>query len=387
MRTVGKADGAKGRAARREQEEIERFMGEALEQAKKGQGRTSPNPVVGAVLVKNGRVIARGHHAKAGGPHAEVVALGQAGEKARGADLYSTLEPCDHHGRTPPCTEAIVRAGIRRVVVGCRDRNPLVSGRGLRRLREAGIEVLTGVREEACAALNDPFFTFVTKKRPFVTLKIAATADGKIAASNGDSRWVTGPKSRERVHGLRDRVDAILVGAGTVRLDDPQLTTRLRGRTAARQPLRVVLTGTLDIPAKARLFDEERGGVLVLTSSPDEKRARALEARGAEVVRIGGDGGRVDLQAALAHLASRDIVHLLVEGGAGVFGGFLEAGLVDAVQLYIAPKVLGEGISWARLARRERMSEAIELLQTGVEQVGQDVLITLRPRPAVRRSR
>lgn len=353
-------------------------MRAALAQASKGLGRTSPNPVVGAVIVKGGEVIARGFHAKAGGPHAEVVALREAGERARGATLYSTLEPCNHQGRTPPCTEAILRAGLSRVVIGCGDRNPLVSGRGIRRLRAAGVEVLTDVLGAECAAINDPFFTYVTLKRPFVTLKIASTADGKIATSNGDSRWVTGPQARERVHQLRDRVDAVLVGGNTVRLDDPQLTTRLRGKTAARQPLRVILSASLDLPAKARIFDEKHGGVLVLTTSANPGRTRALEARGAEVVRL-GQGGAVDLSAALALLASREIVHLLVEGGAGVFGGFLEQRLVDELQLYVAPKVLGEGISWAGLLPRERMADALQFAPRGIEQVGADALITLRP--------
>jgi diaminohydroxyphosphoribosylaminopyrimidine deaminase/5-amino-6-(5-phosphoribosylamino)uracil reductase len=354
------------------------MMREALAEARKGLGRTSPNPAVGAVIVKDGEIIARGFHSRAGGPHAEVVALRAAGERARGATLYSTLEPCNHQGRTPPCTEAIINAGLARVVVGCGDRNPLVSGRGVKRLRAAGIEVLPDVLEAECAAINDPFFTYVTLKRPFVTLKIASTADGKIAASNGDSRWVTGPKARERSHQLRDQVDAILVGGNTVRLDDPQLTTRLRGRTARRQPLRVILSASLELPPKARIFDEPRGGVLVLTTSSNARRTRALEARGAEVVRI-GEGGAVDLKAALTLLASREIVHLMVEGGAGVFGGFLEQGLVDQVQLYVAPKVLGEGISWAGLTPRSRMADAIQFEPRSVEQVGADVLITLRP--------
>ncbi len=356
------------------------FMRMALDEAEKGVGLTSPNPAVGAVLVKNGHVLARGFHAKAGGPHAEIVALRGAGGRARGADLYTTLEPCNHQGRTPPCTEAILAAGIRRVFVGSLDANPKVSGRGVKRLRSAGLKVVSGVLGEACADLNAPFFTFITRKRPYVTLKVASTADGRIAAEGGDSRWVTGPKARERVHWLRGRVDAVLVGAGTVRADDPQLTARPRGRPSKRQPLRVVLSASLDLPAGAKVFAGRPGGALVLTTSGDEAKAAALRAAGAQVVRLPpGRGGGVDLAAALQELARRDVVRLLVEGGAGVYGGFLEAGLADEVLLFLAPKVLGSGLTWASLSARGRMGDAIPLAPWRIEQLGPDVLLTARP--------
>lgn len=358
----------------------EAFMRRALAEARKGLGSTSPNPVVGAVVAKAGQIVSVGHHARAGGPHAEVVALNRAGAKARGADLYVTLEPCDHHGRTPPCTRAILAAGVKRVFVGCEDANPIVSGRGIERLRAAGVEVVKGVLEAECLALNRPFFTYITERRPFVTLKVAATADGRIATRTGDSRWVTGPQSRERVHALREQVDAVLVGGRTVRQDDPQLTARPRGRLSARQPLRVVLSASLDLPPRARIFDEELGGVLILTASDDRRRATALRARGAEVVRVPGRRGRVDLRAALQALHDREIVHLLVEGGGEVFGGFLEEGLADQLLLFVAPKILGEGVSWAPLRAKARMDHAIPLVEASVERVGEDVLITATPR-------
>ncbi len=356
--------------------EAQAFMRVALAEARKGLGLTSPNPTVGAVVVKGGRVIARGFHSRAGGPHAEVIALRRAGEQARGADLYVTLEPCDHHGRTPPCTNAILAAGIRRVVVGCEDSNPIVSGRGIRRLREAGVQVVRGVLEAECLAINRPFFTFITERRPFVTLKVASTADGRIATATGDSRWVTGPEARERVHGLREQVDAILVGARTVREDDPQLTARPRGKLSRRQPLRVIVTRTLDVPAEAKIFDEPTGGVLVLTTSGDRRRARALQARGAEVLRVPGGRSGVDLRAALEILHEREVVHLMVEGGGEVFGAFLEEGLADQLLLFIAPKILGEGVAWAPLRARAKMDHAIPLADAVVEQVGADVLLT-----------
>lgn len=354
------------------------FMRLALDEAKKGVGKTSPNPAVGAVLVRNGHVLGRGFHAKAGGPHAEIVALRKVGARARGADLYTTLEPCNHQGRTPPCTEAILAAGIRRVFVGGLDANPLVSGRGVKRLRAAGVKVVTGVLREQCTELNVPFFSFITRGRPYVTLKVASTADGKIATSQGDSRWITGEEARERVHGLRERVDAVLVGASTVRADDPQLTARPRGRAAREQPLRVVLSASLDLPPGAKVFANPKGGSLVLTSSADEARAAALRAAGAEVVRLPVSGRGVSLSAVLEELARRDVVHLLVEGGAAVFGEFLEAGLADEIQLFIAPKILGEGLSWASLSARARMDEALVFTPPSLERVGDDVLLTSR---------
>ncbi len=360
--------------------EAERFMALALAEARKGLGTTRPNPAVGAVLVKDGRVIARGYHARAGGPHAEVVALRKAGEHARGADLYVTLEPCDHHGRTPPCTGAILAAGVARVFVGSVDVNPIVSGRGIRRLKRGGVQVVRGVLEADCLALNRPFFTFITERRPYVTLKAAATLDGRIATRTGDSRWVSGPESRERVHALREQVDAILAGAGTVRLDDPQLTARPKGRLSRRQPLRVVLSGSLDVSPKARVFDEPSGGVLVLTSADQEKRARALRARGAEVVVLPSERGRLDVRAVLDELYRRDVMHLLVEGGAQVYRSFLEGGLVDRLMLFLAPKILGEGIDWAPLPAKAKMDHAIPLEDLSVERVGEDVLVTGRPR-------
>lgn len=384
MRIVARTKPVTGPARSQTAREFDRavaefFMRMALDEAEKGVGRTSPNPAVGAVLVKNGHVLARGFHAKAGGPHAEIVALRGAGGRARGADLYTTLEPCNHQGRTPPCTEALLAAGIRRVFIGSLDANPRVSGRGVKRLRSGGLKVVSGVLGEQCAELNAPFFKFITQKRPFVTIKVASTADGRIAAEGGDSRWVTGPAARARVHQLRDQVDAVLVGAGTVRADDPQLTARPRGRPAARQPLRVVLSTSLDLPSSAKVFTGRPGGALVLTSSPDEAKASALQAAGVQVARLPpGRAGGVDLVAALEELARRDVVHLLVEGGAGVFGGFLEAGLADEVLLFLAPRVLGSGLSWASLSARARIDEAIPLAPWRVEQLGPDVLLTAR---------
>jgi diaminohydroxyphosphoribosylaminopyrimidine deaminase/5-amino-6-(5-phosphoribosylamino)uracil reductase len=348
----------------------------ALAEARRGLGRTSPNPAVGAVLVKDGRVVARGHHARAGTPHAEVVAIRRAGARARGADLYTTLEPCDHWGRTPPCSVAILEAGIRRVFVGSRDPNPLVNGRGLRRLRRGGVEVVPGVLEAECDALNEAWLHYITSGRPHVTLKAAASLDGKIATRDGDARWVTGPEARARVHELRDRADAVLVGAGTARADDPRLTTRLPGGRG-RDPIRVVLDSRLELPRRLRLFRPRPGAPTVVAHVAGEPPAARA---GVEYLRCRSRGGRVDLSDLLGRLARRGVTSVLVEGGAEVNRSFLEAGLVDRVVLFLAPKLVGGGgVSWVAGPGARRMEGALPLLDVEVSRAGADILVTGRP--------
>jgi diaminohydroxyphosphoribosylaminopyrimidine deaminase / 5-amino-6-(5-phosphoribosylamino)uracil reductase len=347
----------------------------ALEEAEKGLGRTSPNPPVGAVLVKGGEVIARGHHARAGGPHAEVVAIRAAGDGARGADLYTTLEPCNHYGKTPPCTLAILVAGVRRVFVGSRDPNPLVNGRGVDRLRRGGLEVVEGVLREACDELARPWFTFIRQGRPFVTVKAAITLDGYIATRTKDAVWVTGEAARAEVHRLRDRVDAVLVGAATAREDDPRLTTRLPGG-GGRDPTRVVLDTRLELPHSLRLFHlASPAKTLVATASKREPRF----GPGVELLRCRARGGRVDLEDLLAKLAERGVAHLLVEGGAEVHAAFFEAGLVDRVVVYVAPKLLVGGTPWLKGAGPARMSGAVALERVEVRRVGEDLVVTGAP--------
>ena len=319
----------------------EDFMSLALAEAEKGRGRTHPNPAVGAVVVRGGRVVGRGHHRKAGLPHAEVNALRAAGERARGADVYVTLEPCNHQGRTPPCTHALIAAGVRRVIFGSRDPNPLVHGKGAQALRRAGIEVRAGLLREACDASNEPWFKFITTGTPWVVLKAAITLDGKLATRAGDSRWISSEPSRRLVHHWRDRIDAVLVGAGTVRADDPRLT--VRGIRGGRNPLRVVLG---EIPKRARILRE-----------PGETLIERGPVRGV-----------------LRRLAARGITSVLVEGGARVHGEFLRAGSWDELRLFVAPKIFGpDGLSWAGDASRYPLS-----LRT-VKRVGSDVLLVLRP--------
>jgi len=353
----------------------ERFMRLALAEARRGVGRTSPNPAVGAVLVKGGRVVARGHHARAGGPHAEIVALRRAGDRARGADLYTTLEPCDHHGRTPPCSVALIEAGVRRVVSGSADPNPLVDGRGVARLRRAGVPVTTGVLRAACDELNAPWFTFITMRRPYVTLKLAATLDGKVATRGGDSRWVSGPAARAWVHRLRDRVDAVLVGRGTAQADDPRLTTRLPGG-GGRDPLRVVLDSRRSLPPTLRLF-RQRSAAPTLVFHACARPGR-LGPR-VEQVRVARGPGGLRLAEVLARLGERGVTHLLVEGGGRVAGAFLAAGFVDRLALILSPRVLGGGLGWGPRAAPRRMAEALRLTGVEVERLGDDLLVTGSP--------
>ncbi len=315
----------------------------ALAEAEKGRGRTHPNPAVGALVVREGRAIARGHHEKAGLPHAEVNALRRAGARARGADVYVTLEPCNHQGRTPPCTEALIAAGVRRVYFGSRDPNPAVRGHGADRLRRAGIEVHGRVLGEECDVSNEAWFKFITAGLPWVVLKAAVTLDGKLATRTGESKWISSEESRRLVHRWRDRLDAVLVGAGTVRADDPRLT--VRGIRGGRNPLRVVL-GT--IPPRARMLREP--GETVVERGP--------------------------LRGVLRRLAKRGITSVLVEGGAFVHGAFLKSGLWNELRLFIAPKVFGaEAPSWAGF----KGPSIADLELRSVEQVGPDALLIVRP--------
>jgi len=356
----------------------ERFMEIALDLALGGEGGVNPNPLVGAVVVKDGEVVGQGYHRACGGPHAEAYALEEAGERARGATLYVTLEPCCHHGKTPPCVERIATAGIARVVIPCIDPNPLVNGNGVRRLREAGIEVEVGVLEERARRLNEIFFHFITTGRPFVELKLAMSLDGRIATRTGDSHWISGEASRVLVHRLRRRLAAVLVGVGTVISDDPALTVR---RVLGRNPLRVVLDGEGRMPLDARLLREE-GRTVVATSRMPAEREAGLTRAGAAVWRLPDGGGRVDLAALLGRLGREGIDSVLVEGGGETAAAFLEAGLVDRVCFFLAPLLLGGKAAVAAVGGlgSERVADGIRLDGVEVTRVGEDVLYTAYPR-------
>ncbi len=318
-------------------------MATALALAARGLGRVAPNPAVGCVIVKDGRVVGRGWTQPGGRPHAETEALNRAGPAARGACAYVSLEPCAHHGKTPPCAEALVAAGIVRCVVALEDPDPRVAGGGLARLRAAGIEVAVGLRSKAAADLNAGFISKLTQGRPLVTLKLATTLDGRIATKRGDSRWITGPAARARAHLLRARHDAVLVGSGTAVADNPRLDVRLDGLEAAA-PLRIVLDGRLRLPLTHDLVTRAKSQPSWLMTQRDgpPDRIEAYQAAGVEVIPIAADaGGNLSTSAALVALAKRGITRLLVEGGGHVAAAFLRAGLVDRLIWFHAPKVIG----------------------------------------------
>jgi diaminohydroxyphosphoribosylaminopyrimidine deaminase/5-amino-6-(5-phosphoribosylamino)uracil reductase len=313
----------------------------ALELAARGWGRVSPNPLVGAVVVRDGIVVGEGHHDGPGTAHAEVVALREAGDRARGATLVCTLEPCDHHGRTPPCTEAIVTAGVTRVVYAAEDPNPLVDGRGVRRLREAGIAVRVGAGRERAERMNAAYLHHVRTGRPLVRYKVAASLDGKVAARDGSSRWITGEPARRDAHRLRAWADAVVVGAGTALTDDPALTVRLEG-SRARPPVRVLVDAAGRVPASGALFGGSAPTLVATTERSDPGLRDAWRATGAEVLVLDqASSGLVDLDALVADLGKRDVQGVLLEGGPTLAAGFVEAGLVDQVVAYLAPVLLG----------------------------------------------
>ncbi len=353
------------------------YMDRALALARKGEGRTRPNPAVGAVIVADGQVVGEGYHPEAGQPHAEIFALRQAGALARGADLYVTLEPCSHHGRTGPCADAVIAAGIARVFVGAGDPNPQVRGQGIDRLRAAGIAVQIGIREVECLRLIAPFVRHVTTGLPLVTLKTAVTLDGKTATATGDSQWISGPASRLHVHRLRDRVDAILVGIGTVLHDDPQLTTRLP--EGGRNPLRVVVDSQLRIPDHAKLLGDLAAAATLIatTSRASAQKIEQLRRQGVEVLVLDGQDGRVDLPELLHRLGQRGIQHLLLEGGSGLNDAMLQAELIDRLMVFVAPKIVGgsDGFGIFAGAGVCRLADALSLTDVRSSRFEDDILI------------
>jgi len=352
----------------------ERYMRRALSLAGRGACRVSPNPMVGAVIVRDGRIIGEGYHRCCGEEHAEINALRSAAEPVEGATVYVTLEPCSHYGRTPPCSEALISRRPARVVIGTRDPNPLVSGAGIAALERAGIATTVGVLESRCRALNERFFTYMETGRPFVTLKFAQTLDGRIATSTGHSRWVSSPPSLAFAHRLRSTHDAILVGIGTVLTDDPELTVRL---VRGRNPLRVVVDAGLRIPLEARLLQsrDAAGTLVAVTGRAPQRKIRQVLRTGAEVLEVPGDGrDRVDLAGLIALLGRRGISSVLVEGGARVITTVLQERLADRIVVVVAPKILGRGIDAVGDLNIRRMDEAVGLTWRKVFRRGEDVI-------------
>lgn len=357
----------------------EYYMRLALDMANRSQGQTGINPVVGAVIVKDGEVIGLGSHLKRGTPHAEVHALNMAGEAANGSTVYVTLEPCSHYGTTPPCSEGLIKAGVSRVVVACEDPNPQVAGRGIELLRRNGIEVHIGVLRDEAIRLNRRFIKNITTGLPYVTIKTASTLDGKIASRSGDSKWISNEQSREHVHTMRHRHDGIMVGVDTVIADDPSLTTRLT--VPGISPARIIVDSTLRIPDEAKVLRDGAAPTIVLTTerAAAERRA-AVSERGIQVI-VCGEGPQVDLRSGLQRLSELGICSLLVEGGGRLNGSLLQNKLVDEVALFLAPKIIGglhapgsfvfEGF--------DLMADAVALSDLSVEQIGDNVCITGYP--------
>lgn len=314
-------------------------MARALQLALRGAGHTRPNPMVGAVLVKDGRIIGEGWHKQYGGPHAEVNAFASATEDPEGATLYVSLEPCSHYGKTPPCADLIIRKKVARVVAALEDPNPLVSGRGFRKLRANGIRVTVGVLAEEARHINDVFLTYATRKRPFVLYKAAMSLDGKIACHTGASQWISSEKSREEVQRLRGILSGIMVGAGTVIADNPRLTCRME---EYENPARIIVDGTLRVPLESRIFHEPGRNIILTTSEASLEKKKALENLGVELIEADSEEpGKVDLKSAMLALGIKGIDGILLEGGPTLAVSALEAGIIDAVRFYIAQKIIG----------------------------------------------
>jgi len=351
------------------------FMGQALELAGRGLYTTTPNPRVGCVIARDGVLVGRGWHEKAGLAHAEVLALKEAGDRARGATLYVNLEPCSHHGRTPPCVDAIVAAGIKRVIAAMQDPNPKVAGSGFARLRAAGIGIEHGLKEDEARELNIGFIARMTRGRPWVRMKIAASLDGRTALANGKSQWITGEPARADGHRWRARACAILTGFGTVRDDDPRLN--VRGVDTPRQPLKIVVDSKFETSPSARLLKE--GKTLVVGAVNDAKRIASLKGAGAEVVIIPNDGGKVELFRLMEELARRELNEIHVEAGTKLNGSLLQAGVVDELLVYLAPRVIGDsGRGMFGLPELADLSQTTALEIREVERIGEDLRIVAR---------
>lgn len=356
----------------------EYYMRLALQMAEAAVGQTSINPNVGCVVVKEGRLVGLGAHLERGSAHAEVHALNMAGEHARGATVYVTLEPCSHQGRTPPCANRLIEEGVARVVIATTDPNPQVAGRGIARLQEHGIAVTTGVLEHEARQLIGPFAKYMATGRPYVTLKTASTLDGKVATSSGDSKWITGEEARAFVHTLRHRHHAIMVGIGTVLADDPLLNTRLP--VQALHPVRIIVDSQLRLSQDAQVVQDRSARTIVLASSlASAEKQEELEQRGAEILRC-GEGPRVDLPTAMDMLGRMDIGSILLEGGGHLNGAMLEQQLIDYMYLFLAPKLIGgKGPGSFEFSGFERMNEAIQLEQLTCSIFGSDFCLAGKP--------
>jgi diaminohydroxyphosphoribosylaminopyrimidine deaminase/5-amino-6-(5-phosphoribosylamino)uracil reductase len=352
----------------------ENWMRLALSLAKKGEGKVSPNPMVGAVLTKNGTLIAQGYHRYFGGPHAEVEAMEKARAKAKGATLYVSLEPCSHWGKTPPCTQKIIKAGIKKVIAATLDPNPVNSGKGIEELQKGGIKTEVGILKEEAEKVNEAFFKFMKKRIPFVTVKAAASLDGKIATYKGESKWITSEKSRRFAHRLRDRVDAVLVGVNTIISDDPSLLP-----TSKRNFTRIVLDSSLRIPLEARaLQDLDKADTIIFTTlQSDKDKLQQLKKKGIKVAMVGEEDRKVSLEEVLKKLGQLEIMNLLVEGGGEIIGSFFEKRSVDKIFLFLAPRIIGgrRALTWVEGKGVNFLKETPFVEINSVKKVGGDLLV------------
>ncbi|MDP4145994.1 MAG: bifunctional diaminohydroxyphosphoribosylaminopyrimidine deaminase/5-amino-6-(5-phosphoribosylamino)uracil reductase RibD [Bacillota bacterium] len=354
------------------------YMQRALTLAKRAQGKVNPNPMVGAVIVKNEEIVGEGYHEYYGGPHAEINALVMAGEKAKGADIYVTLEPCSHYGKTPPCAKALVAAGVKRVVIAMVDPNPMVAGKGIQILKENGIEVVTGVLEKEAKKLNEIFIKYITKKLPFVVMKTASTLDGKIATVTGESRWISGEKSREYVHQLRNNLMGIMVGIGTILADDPLLTTRLKDEEG-KSPAAIIADSNLRIPLNSKILDTVRDRKIIIgtTESADKNKIEQLQGLGVEIIVTPDLEGKVDLKYLMKEAGSLGIDSILLEGGSTLNFSALKQGIVDKVMCFIAPKLLGGKTAKTSVEGEgiNSLSDVINITDMTSTQIGEDILV------------
>ena len=357
------------------------FMGRALELAKRFKGLTHPNPTVGAVIVKNGKIIGEGAHIQAGKPHAEIEAINNAlkrGYSLEDSTIYVTLEPCCHFGKTPPCTDAIIHYRFKRVVVATLDPNPVVSGRGLEILRRKGIETKVGVLEEEARRLNEDFFLFIREKRPFIHLKFAQTIDGKIATFSGDSKWISSKSSRIYAHKLRKEAGSVLVGVGTAVNDNPELTVRYVD--TERQPVRILIDKDLKTPLSSKIFNNRAKTVLITSENTDRKKIEKLKNLGVEILILSLKNGRFDIEDILSILYEMGVVHVLIEGGSKTATEFLKSGYVDKISVFIAPKIIGsDGLSSISRLNIEKVKESFRFEIEDVKRFEDDIYLSYRP--------
>lgn len=351
------------------------FMNIALNLALKAKGNTSPNPMVGALVVKNGRIIGRGYHERAGLAHAEIIALNEAGKNAKGATLYVTFEPCAHFGRTPPCVDSIIKSGIREVIIGMVDLNPLNNGKGILMLKEGGIKVRVGFLEDKLKKINESFIKYITKKMPFVTVKVAESLDGRLATKTGDSKWITSDKSRALSHRMRQNYDAIMVGVNTVLRDNPKLDTWF----SKKHPKKIIVDSQLSVPQDANIFSGHSQVILVtLPAKPgQETENRKILSQKTKVLEVKEKAGQINLKDMLKKLAQLEITNILVEGGGTLNGSLFDEGLVDKVLFFISPKIIGGKDAIGSVMGRgiSRMDKAIKLKDLSLKRIGEDFLV------------